>query len=236
MKQGTLYAERVKKHFAALRGSMKVEVPADQDDSLRRLATSVLGENQGDEPARQIVTRLLERMADWNEIRVSTADELLQAAGIAASDQRPYFQRLLRALQAVYNREHRVSLERLKSLGRREARQFLEAQDGVGPYAAAAVALWSLGGHGIPVDDVLLDTLRKEELVHPTADRAEVQAFLERNIAASDAREFVMIMNEYARRRKEAASTPSAAKPPAKAPARANKKVSKAKSSARRKA
>jgi hypothetical protein len=36
----------------------------------------------------------------------------------------------------------------------------------------------------------VLGALREADLVHPTATRAEIQAFLERNVSASDARAF----------------------------------------------
>ncbi|MCO6437811.1 MAG: hypothetical protein J5J06_12035 [Phycisphaerae bacterium] len=204
MKQGTLYAKRIKKLFESVRSSNKVDVPTEPDDPLRRLAIAILSESDGSDTAEAIVERLTSNLVGWNEVRVSTVEELLRAAGESGSATPvPYFERLVRALQAVYDKEHNVSLDRLKSIGRREARQYLEALDGVGPYAAASVTLWSLGGHGIPVDDGILDVLRSEELVHPTADRAEVQAFLERNIPAAQAQEFSLVMRKYAAGRKK---------------------------------
>ncbi len=90
-----------------------------------------------------------------------------------------------------------MSLERLRSVGRREARQYLEQLEGVDEYAAASVLLWSLGAHAIPVGDRLLSALRAAELVHPTATRAEVQAVLERHVSAAEAQEFCLIMRSF---------------------------------------
>ena len=59
------------------------------------------------------------------------------------------------------------------------------------------VALWSLGGHGIPIDDRLWQALRDADLVHPSADRGEVQAFLERHVAASEAKAFCILMRSF---------------------------------------
>ena len=103
---------------------------------------------------------------------------------------------LRRALNAIFRKEHAVNLDRLHSLGRREARQYLEDLDGVDACAAASVMLWSLGGHAIPVDQRLLDAMRREELVAPSATVAEVQAFLERNINANDAKTFCLLMQK----------------------------------------
>ncbi len=83
-------------------------------------------------------------------------------------------------------------------MGRRDAKHFLEKLDGVDEFATAAVLLWSLGGHAIPVDDRLLEALRQADLVHPEATRAEVQAFLERNISAAEAKRFCLAMRTFA--------------------------------------
>ena len=57
--------------------------------------------------------------------------------------------------------------------------------------------LWSFGGHAIPVSDTFLQALREAELAHPHATRAEVQAFLERNINAAQAKEFCLVMRSF---------------------------------------
>ena len=44
----------------------------------------------------------------------------------------------------------------------------------------------------------LLQALRDADLVHPTAERGEVQAFLERHISASEAKEFCLVMRSFA--------------------------------------
>ena len=66
--------------------------------------------------------------------------------------------------------------------------------------------LWSFGGHAIPVSDPLLASLRAADLIHPTATRAEVQAFLERNINAAQAKEFCLVMRSFAVPKRAASS------------------------------
>ena len=82
-----------------------------------------------------------------------------------------------RALNDVFRRQHAMTLDVLSALGRREARQYLESLDGVDGYVAASVMLWSLGGHAIPVDSRMFESLRQEVLIDPSATIAEVQAF-----------------------------------------------------------
>jgi endonuclease III len=194
MKNGTQYALAFKKVFSKLKQSAERPEPPPADDPVRRLAVSILGREAGDEAGERALERIFGTMLDWNELRVSSAEEVERAMGNAVPNAQERARELLRALHAVYYKENKVSLDRLKALGRREAKQYLEALDGVDPYAAASVVLWSLGGHAIPVDDRVWNALREAGVVHPEADRAEVQAFLERHISASDAKQSCVIL------------------------------------------
>lgn len=198
MKQGSIFASRLKKAFAKERGrAADYELPAEPDDPVRRLCIGILGARMGEDSARAAVDRLLKKMIDWNEVRVSHAIEIQDAMGGSESSMGDGCRRMHEALQDLYYRENRVSLDRLSNLGRREARQYLEGLKGVDAYAVASVVLWSLGGHAIPIDDRLLNALRAANLVHPDATRDEVQAFLERNISAADAKDFCVVMRKF---------------------------------------
>lgn len=197
MKNGTLYAGKLKKFFTRLRhAGPRPDVP-EPDDPLRRLATAILGVGRGAEEGSKAVDRLLSTMVDWNEVRVSSAHEVASAVTDVVPGGLPRCQQLISALRAIYRLENKPSLERLRSMGRREARQYLENLDGVDEHAVASVFLWSLGGHAIPVDDRSLDALRVSGVVEPKAARVEVQAFLERHINATDAKEFCLLLASY---------------------------------------
>jgi endonuclease III len=205
MKNGTMYAGRLKSAYHRLRDVLPDPTIPEPDDPLRRLAIAILGVSGSDEEAARSLDRAMSQMVDWNELRVSSPFEIHQAIGDAVPHGLQRCQQLVAALLAIYMREHSVSLARLSSLGRREARQYLEKLNGVDEYAAASVVLWSLGGHAIPVNDRLLTALREAQLIHPDASRAEVQAFLERNISATEAKRFCLVMKSFpAARRREA--------------------------------
>jgi len=206
MKNGTLYAGRLKKFFTKMRQSLpKPEIP-EPDDPVRRLAVAILGAGCSDAEAARTLQKLLTIFVDWNDIRVSRAFELGRALDDASPAMQKRCHQLITALNSVYRLENKSSLDRLKNLGRREARQFLEKLPGMDEHAVAAVFLWSLGGHAIPVSDPVLQTLRDHDLVDPTADRSEIQAFLERNIAAHDAKEFVLLIGAFASERRPSGS------------------------------
>lgn len=213
MKDGTLYARRLKKAYAKLRQSVGEPKIPGTGDPIRRLAIAILGMDCGDAEADRAIDRLFTTMVDWNEARVSSVAQVHRAMGDRIPDGADRVRQLLEALQSIYEREHSVSLDRLRNMGRREAREFLEALPGVGDYAAASVMLWNFGGHAIPVSDKLLTALRSAELVHPSATRTEVQAFLERNVSAAQAKEFTVIMRSFTASKRGSAAGSKSAKP-----------------------
>ncbi len=194
MKEGTKYAGRLKTTYAKLRKEVGAVEFDEVDDPLRQMAIAVLRPTIAEQRARRAIDRAVEKMVDWNEIRVSTPAQVQEAIGLDGEGVRERCRTLIRCLQAIYDRENQVSLAHLKNIPRREARQYLDELDGLGDYAVASVFLWSLGGHAIPLHEGLHEALRAEELVHPDADPKTVQAFLERNVAAADAREFSVVI------------------------------------------
>lgn len=197
MKDGTRYAAQVRKVYFRLRQQAPQWKRPEGDDPIRQLAVAILSRECNEEVAQRAVDRLLQSMASWNEVRVSTPAEVQRCLGNTIPQVLARCKHLITTLQSVFDRENRLSLDRFRNLGRREARQRLEEFDGVDELIAASVMLWSLGGHAIPVSDKLLQALHRAELIHPSADRAEVQAFLERNISATEAKEFCRVMRSF---------------------------------------
>lgn len=205
MKNGTAYAAKLKRAFTKQRQAAPKAKLRESDDIVRCLAVSILGVGCSDAESERAVSRALKVMVDWNEIRVSTASEVNKATGNSIPKGTQRCKQLIDALQSIFECENSISLDRLGSMGRREARHYLEALGGVDEYSVASVLLWSLGGHAIPVNDKLLTALRNADLVNPTADRAEVQAFLERHVNAASAKEFCSVMQSFSPAKRPAA-------------------------------
>lgn len=196
MKQGTEYAKTLKRFVASLSESPKV---ADREptDPLDELMLGLLSWNAPREAATKALARLKEDMADLNEVRVSSIGEITNVIREGVPDAGDCARNISRALGAIYYLEHFVTLECLRAKGRREARQYLDALDGVNAYAAASVMLWSLGAHAIPVNQPALEALRAEGVIEPHADPHEVQGFLERHIAATDGPQICLLLERY---------------------------------------
>lgn len=197
MKNGTLYAKRIKKLFTRLKSLYgKPDLP-EPTDPIQQLIIGLLAADVPESKAVRAARLLQETMVDVNDLRVSTPAEVAAVIGQQIPNSTARAAAIRDALNAVFRRENAVSLAHLPKAGRREAKQYLEQLDGVDSFAVASVLLWSLGGHAIPVDRRMYEVLRKEDLVEPSASIAEVQAFLERNVAAADARLFCLLMQKY---------------------------------------
>lgn len=97
--------------------------------------------------------RLRAALVDYNELRVCLPDEVAQILGDRYPLARERGARVRSALNDVYRREHRVSLEVIRGLGKREARDYLASLDGVPEFVASRVALIAVASHTFPVDD-----------------------------------------------------------------------------------
>lgn len=197
MKHGTEYAKRVKRLHQRLLKSYGKPSAIEPTDPIEQMVVGILSQDTSMSRAQSAYRRLVGEMVDLNELRVTPPSEIAeQIDGLIpmASDKA---RRIVDALNAVRRRQDTLDLDFLKQRGRREAREYLESLEGLTPFVAAQVVLFSLQGHAIPVDNLTLYVLRKKELVDPEADIPTVQGFLERNINASDAAGFVQLLDRF---------------------------------------
>jgi hypothetical protein len=91
-----------------------------------------------------------------------------------------------RTLMDLYKREHKVSLERLRNVPKREAKTYVEGLAGITPFVASRTLLLGLGIHGVPVDQATVDVLVEAEVLGEASDPVEVAALLSRHVLADD--------------------------------------------------
>jgi endonuclease III len=205
MKNGAEYAKRIKRLFDKTARELGKFEPREPTDPTEQLIISILSVSSTEERGRAAFRKLCDNMLDFNEIRVSTPGEVAGLIKDAIPGGLERARVLVMALNAIFQVENQVNLEPLRSMGRRDARRYLEELNGVEPYTVASVLLRSLGGHAIPVSNRLLDALRENDLVDPQASVTEVQSFLERHVNATDAHRFCAAMDVFVRSKRRAA-------------------------------
>jgi endonuclease III len=198
MKHGPEHAKRLKRLFGEMTRKFGRPAPAAElEDPVEQLVVGILSACSTRSRAEAVFKKLREQVVDLNELRVTPPVELADMIGSSLPLARVKAHRIVEALNAIRRRQDSLDISFLKQRGRREAREYLESLHGVDKAAAAHVVLYGLGGHAIPVDDLTLYVLLKDEIVEAGSDLLEVQAFLERQIAASEARLFSDLLSRH---------------------------------------
>lgn len=197
MKNSAFYVKQVKRFFNRLKRSGPRPTTYDFDDPVQHLVVAALSEGTSLTKAKTAANRLLANTIDYNDLRVSTPDELAKMIEEDLPDALARTTVLVQILGSLYERENSVSFDRVKSRSKKEIREFLQGLPGMTPYILASTMLWAFGEHTIPVDDQTLTVLKKDELVDTEASAEEAQAFLRRHISANDAKLFTAMLKRY---------------------------------------
>ncbi len=197
MKKGGDYAKKLKQLFQQLIKAYGRPEAGEPGEPVAQLVMAILADNTSEPKAAEAFERIRREMVDLNELRVTPPSELAGIIGQTVPAALDKAERIVSVLNRIRQRQDTLDLSFIKQRGKREAREYLESIEGLGRAAAARVMTYSLGGHAIPVDDLTLYVLRKEGIVEPKADAADVQGFLEHNIQANDGRVFCLLLNRH---------------------------------------
>jgi len=200
MKNSKEYAKKVHKLYRSLKRKYPKVEQAGYDEPVEALVYALVSEDIDDVAAQAAINRFGDYFVDLNDLRVSRVEEIVEALGTDTPVTRNIASTLNRLLCAIFNKYNMVTLEPLKEMSKRPARQILEKMDGTSHFAVNYCTLTSLRGHAIPLTKKMIEYLRSNELVHPESDEQEIEGFLARQISAENAYEFYALL----RRRSEA--------------------------------
>jgi endonuclease III len=168
-------------------GKPREPLPLEDGDPITVLVLSFLMWDSTTVRANAAHKRLMDRVVDYNDLRVSMPHELVEWIGPRYPQVLDRCQRLRAALRHMYKREHAVNLDRLKDMGRREVKSYLRSLDGIAPYVADRVTLLCFDAHCVPVDERLHRSLVKAGVGDETVEIADMASWLARQVKAVDA-------------------------------------------------
>jgi endonuclease-3 len=150
------------------------------------------------EQANQALSRFKDDFFNWNEVRVSTIDEIQSAlAGLPDSEQRA--QQIRRFLRQLFEKTYGFTLEALAKKPLKESMKTLAAYDAfASDYIQATVIQQALGGHAIPVDEPSRRALLRLGLIDADTEPAAIRSLLERAIPKNRGVEFVDLLEDLA--------------------------------------
>jgi len=98
---------------------------------------------------------------DWNDLRVSRIEEIAEMLGEEQAENRQIALTLIKVLQRVFNENHQMSMESLRKLGKRQARQKLEKIEDLSKFVIDYCMLTSLDSHAIPLTERMIEYLKE---------------------------------------------------------------------------
>jgi endonuclease III len=165
---------------------------------LEAVVYGICHEDTTREQANQALSRFKDDFFDWNEVRVSTIEEV-QSALAGSPDPEERAQRIRRFLRQLFERTYGFTLEALTKKPLKDAMKVLHDYEALGSdYVAATVIQQSLGGHAIPVDAPTRRALERLGIADAGADVSTLRAMLERAVPKNRGAEFVDLIEELA--------------------------------------
>ena len=189
MKNATKHADTLKSLFRSMLRDGKPP-PFDKQEPLKALVRGAMSYDVSDTRAEEAMKHLEREFVHLNELRVATELEVQELLGVRYPAIEERVEMITKCLNAIFEKEHTLSLDRLKTISKRDARQFLRELPGINPFVEAYVMLFAFEGTAIPIDNEIADYLREEDVLDEKITLDEAQRFLEHNIKAEESYDF----------------------------------------------
>jgi endonuclease III len=174
----------------------KADRDAGRLSVLKAVVYGICHEDTTREQANQALSRFEDEFFDWNEVRVSSVEEIQEVlAGIPHAEERA--QRIRRFLRQLFNRTYGFSLDALAKKPLKEALKVLQTYEAfTSDFVTATVVQQALGGHAIPIDDATRRALERLGLSEPSVPA--LRSVLERAIPKNRGVEFLDLLESLA--------------------------------------
>ncbi|MGA2441957.1 MAG: hypothetical protein ABSH08_13445 [Tepidisphaeraceae bacterium] len=197
MKNSARHAEGLKQlHKRLLRdGKPEPRQTIEPLDALVRAAmTYDVSDNRAEDAARAIGREFV----DLNELRVATDLEIQEMLGVRYPAIEERVAMITQSLNTIFEREHTMSLDRLKTVSKRDARQFLRELPGMQPFVEAFIMLMAFEGNAFPLDQEMLAYLREEEVFDEETSIQDAQKFVENHVKGEEIYDFYVLLRKAA--------------------------------------
>lgn len=203
MKNATRHAETLKSLLKKLLREHKPDGRPSQEP-LKALVRGAMSYDMPDMRAEDAMSAIEKEFVDLNELRVATDLEIQELLGVRYPDIERRVAMITQSLNNIFEREHTLSLDRLKTVSKRDTRQFVRELPGIHPFVEAYVMMFGFEGHAFPMDDALLALLRDAGVVEEGTDLVEGQRFVEHHLKSEECHDL------FAAARKSLSAEPAA--------------------------
>ena len=202
MKNSKEYSKKIQNLYRTLKRKNPKVHEISHNFVVDTVVYSIISEKMSEKKAESAMKRFSEYFVDLNDLRVSRAEEIAEALGENKPLTREIASKIIMILQSIFNNYHKVSLEALKKLGKRPARQILEKLDGTSNFIVDYCTLTSLRGHAVPLTEDMIRYLKSKDLVDEDANQEQISGFLAKQISAKNGYEFYALLRHESERQK----------------------------------
>lgn len=185
MKNATKHADDLKALFKKLAKEGKPE-PKPNYAPLDALVRGAMSYDVSDARANEAMKAINKEFVDLNELRVATELEVQELLGTRYPAIEERVALITTALNAIFEKEHTLSLERMKTISNRDTRQFLRDLPGMNPFVEGYVMLFGCEAPAIPIDESMAELLKQKGICEEEMPTAEVQKFVEHHTKSED--------------------------------------------------
>lgn len=137
------------------------------------------------ENAQKVMSKIHEQFVDYNELRVCFPHEIEALLGSRYQRAEDRSTRLIESLRAIFVLHQKLTLEPLREMGKRDAREFLTSIESLPRFVVSRVMLLGLEAHALPLDSKIARALHKADLIGNAKDPDNIASTLERSIRAN---------------------------------------------------
>jgi len=202
MKNSKEYSKKVRDLYRSLKAKYPKVKKVTYNEPADAVVYAIIAENMNGPATESAIKRFADYFIDLNDLRVSQEEEILEVLGEDTPDTKDIVLNLIKALKAIFDEYHSVSLEPLKKIGKRLARQALEKMEDISPFVVNYCMLTSLQSHAIPLTKRMIEYLTNNQLVDSEADEQQIEGFLAKQISAENAYEFYVLLRRQSEKRK----------------------------------
>jgi endonuclease-3 len=172
----------------------KLDRNASRLSVLRATVYGICHEDTTREHANQALSRFNDEFFDWNEVRVSSVDEIQEnLAGIPEPEQKA--RNIRRFLRQLFNRTYGFTLDALIKRPLKEALKVLRTYEAFeSDYVTATVIQQALGGHAIPIDRSARRALDRLGILESAVPA--LRSMVERSIPKNRGAEFLDLIED----------------------------------------
>ena len=141
--------------------------------------------------------KLQQAYFDWNEVRVTTVVELAESLKPLPFPVQAAA-RIKQCLQSIFETRYQYDIEDLKKANLGKAVAEVEAWKGVSPFVVAYVSQHALGGHAIPVSNIICEAMWQCDVLSLAEMEKKALPGVERAIPKNKGIEFAGLLHQFA--------------------------------------